>query len=53
MVETGVHTRRSVKDKFVVDDPKAFTKPWLITRVYRRHPGLELKEFVCENARKQ
>ena len=43
----------NLEDKFVVEDPKAFTKPWLITRIYKRHPGLELKEFVCENARKQ
>ncbi len=42
-----------LEDQFTVEDPKAFTKPWLVTRLYKRHSGLELKEFVCENARKQ
>jgi hypothetical protein len=36
---------------YVVEDPKAFTKPWYITRVYKRNPGWELREFVCENNR--
>lgn len=42
-----------LEDQFVVEDPKAFTRPWHVTRLYKRHPGLELKEYVCENTRKQ
>ena len=41
----------TLEDQIMLHDPKAFTKPWQITRVYKRNPRLELKEFFCENNR--
>ncbi|MEP7313987.1 MAG: hypothetical protein ABI859_15505, partial [Pseudomonadota bacterium] len=32
-----------------VTDPKAFTKPWVVTRHYKRGgPELQIMEYVCE-----
>ncbi len=32
-----------------VTDPGAFTKPWVVTRTYKRGgPGLQIMEYVCE-----
>jgi hypothetical protein len=39
-------------DEITTNDPKAFVKPWVVTRVYERHPNWEIQEFVCsENNR--
>ena len=43
----------TLEDQFTVYDPKAFTKPWQITRVYKSTPELELNEYICENNRTQ
>jgi hypothetical protein len=40
-----------IEDRIVIDDPKAFTQPWTVVRHYRRQPGWEIQEFVCENNR--
>jgi hypothetical protein len=35
-----------------IEDPVAFTKPWVVTRHYKREPTWEIMEFVCtENNR--
>lgn len=30
-----------------VDDPKAYTKPWTQSRVFKLQPGVQLMEYVC------
>ena len=41
-----------LKDEITVQDPKAFTKPWTVTKTYRRQPAWEIQEYVCaENNR--
>jgi hypothetical protein len=32
-----------------IDDPKAYTKPWMVTEVMQLHPDDKLIELVCEN----
>jgi hypothetical protein len=38
-------------DQVTITDPKALEKPWSITYAYRRMPGYEMLEYVCENNR--
>ena len=38
----------SIEDRMVVEDPKALTKPWPVTRTYERHPDWVFREYVCE-----
>ncbi len=42
-----------LKDEITLVDPKAFSKPWTVTKAYHRAaPGAELIEYVClENQR--
>jgi hypothetical protein len=42
-----------IKDEITLTDPKAFTRPWTVTKTYyRAKPGAELIEYVClENQR--
>ena len=42
-----------LKDEITLIDPKAYTKPWTVTKAYHRAaPGAELIEYVClENQR--
>jgi hypothetical protein len=37
-----------LEDRFVVEDPVAFTKPWLVVRTYTLKPDWEIREYVCE-----
>lgn len=37
-----------LEDRFVVEDPIAFTKPWLVVRTYNLKPDWEIREYVCE-----
>jgi hypothetical protein len=37
-----------LEDRLVVQDPVAFTKPWLVVRTYDLKPDWEIKEYVCE-----
>jgi hypothetical protein len=39
-------------DDFTIDDPKAYTKPWTAQQVYKRKPGWEIREYVCEENNK-
>ena len=43
----------TIEDRFVIDDPLALTKPWLVTRLFRRQPkGSMLFDYACsENNR--
>jgi hypothetical protein len=42
----------TIEDRITVEDPKAFTRPWTVTRTYSRKPGWQIAEFVClENQR--
>ena len=38
-----------LQDVMTLDDPKAFTKPWTITRMFQAQPTWELKEYVCDD----
>jgi hypothetical protein len=42
-----------IEDRFVIDDPGALTKPWTVTRLFRRQPkGSMLFDYACsENNR--
>ncbi len=37
-----------LEDRFVVEDPVAFIKPWLVVRTYNLKPDWEIQEYVCE-----
>ena len=35
-----------------VEDPKAYTRPWTTSYIYRMRPGVEIMEYWCtENER--
>lgn len=36
------------EDQITIFDPVAFTKPWQVTRTYKRQPDWEILEYVCE-----
>jgi hypothetical protein len=38
----------SIEDQMVVEDPKALTRPWPVTRTYERKPDWQMAEYVCE-----
>jgi hypothetical protein len=40
-----------LQDQITIDDPKVLTRPWTVTYAYRRMPGYEMLEYVCENNR--
>jgi hypothetical protein len=40
-----------MEDKVTVTDPEYFTAPWTWTWMYKRWPGYELQEYVCEDNR--
>ncbi len=41
-----------LEDTITLIDPKALTKPWTVTKTYRRAPEMEIMEYVClENNR--
>jgi hypothetical protein len=45
------HMRRvdhdTLEDQITIDDPKAYTKPWTATRIFKLKPDWEIKEYVC------
>jgi hypothetical protein len=43
----------TLQNRLTLEDPVAFTKPWTVTRTFKRSkPGDEMREFVCmENNR--
>jgi hypothetical protein len=40
-----------LQDVVTITDPKVLVKPWSFTFAYRRRPGYEMLEYVCENNR--
>ena len=30
-----------------IDDPQAYTKPWVVTQSFRYLPDTQLTEFIC------
>jgi len=39
----------TLRDDFTVEDPKAFTKPWTASQIYKLKPGWEIAEYTCDN----
>ena len=37
----------TLKDEITVLDPKAFTRPYVVTKTYQRQPDWEIQEYVC------
>jgi hypothetical protein len=37
--------------EITIDDPGAFTKPWIIRNTWNLAPGEDVEEYVCENNR--
>jgi hypothetical protein len=46
MYPTGPDT---FEDKITVTDPEYLTAPWTFTYHYKRKPGYDLNEYICEN----
>jgi len=38
-------------DEITIDDPATLEKPWTFTVAYRRLPGYQLLEYICEDNR--
>jgi len=36
-------------DQLTAEDPVAFYRPWTVKKVYRRSPGEQIMEYVCED----
>jgi hypothetical protein len=43
---TGMDT---MEDRVTLEDPKTFTKPWTLVYQFKRVPGAQLGEFICDN----
>ena len=39
--------RDSLADDYTIDDPKAYTKPWTVEKLYTLKPSWQIKEYVC------
>ena len=40
----------TLEDVITIEDPKTYAKSWSTKAVYKRQPGLRLKEYVCTDA---
>jgi hypothetical protein len=40
-------SRDSLADDYTIDDPKAYTKPWTVEKLYTLKPSWQIKEYVC------
>jgi hypothetical protein len=40
-----------LENQVTVDDPEYLTKPWTWTWMYKRWPGYQIEEYVCEDNR--
>jgi len=36
-----------------VEDPKAYRKPWTVTRYWQRRPDIDVQEYACEDNRRR
>ena len=34
-------------DDYTIDDPKAYTKPWTVQKVFELKPDWQIQEYVC------
>ena len=34
-------------DRYTIDDPKAYTKPWTAERIFKLKPDWQIQEYVC------
>ncbi len=41
--------RDTLEDDLTMDDPKAYTKPWVGKRIFKLRPGWHLMEYICED----
>jgi len=39
----------TLQDDFMIEDPKAYTKPWTASQKYTLKPGWEIAEYTCDN----
>jgi hypothetical protein len=46
MYATGPNT---FEDRITITDPEYLTEPWTFTYHYKRKPGWDLNEYICEN----
>ena len=37
----------TLEDQYTIDDPKAYSKPWTATRIFKLKPEWQIKEYVC------
>jgi hypothetical protein len=42
----------TLEDQITIDDPKAYTKPWTATKIFKRKPDWQIQEYVCEENNK-
>jgi hypothetical protein len=40
-----------LQDQITITDPKVLERPWTYAYAYRRLPGYEMLEYVCEDNR--
>ena len=38
-------------DEVTIEDPVVLEKPWTFTFAYKRSPGYQMLEYVCDNNR--
>ena len=38
-----------MEDLMTIEDPVAFTRPWIVRRTYDLHPDWQITEYVCED----
>lgn len=43
----------TLRDDFTVEDPKAFTRPWTASQIYKLKPGWSIREYTCDNNKYQ
>jgi hypothetical protein len=39
----------TLQDDMVIDDPKTFTKPWKVQKIFKLRPKWEIMEYICED----
>lgn len=39
----------TLQDDIVIDDPKTFTKPWNVQKIFKLRPKWEIMEYICED----
>jgi hypothetical protein len=39
----------TLQDDILIDDPKTFTKPWSVQKIFKLRPKWEIMEYICED----